>query len=174
MLGFVFGLNARLGRLQFFLASIALAIVMTLICFLIAMATFKHASPSAIRVEDMLRSWPVLGAAGLFGVATFMLQSMRIRDIGWDPVCVIPAWFAIMVIDHLAAARFPAWAIGQEHQATAVGAIVNLVLMLALLFWPGGDVDETPNASLRSSRRSEPSAAADRLARVSQGTARPY
>src|SRR5690349_6443593 len=81
MLGFVFGLNARLGRLQFFLASIALAIVMTLICFLIAMATFKHASPSAIRAEDMLRSWPVLGAAGLFGVATFMLQSMRIRDI---------------------------------------------------------------------------------------------
>jgi hypothetical protein len=32
----VFGFNARLGRLHFFLALIALAVVMTAICFAIA------------------------------------------------------------------------------------------------------------------------------------------
>jgi hypothetical protein len=103
-----------------------------------------------------------------------MLQAMRIRDIGWDPVCLIPAWFAIVVIDHLAAVRFPALAIGHDQQATPFGALVNLALVLVLLFWPGGDFDEAPGTTLRSSRRTEPSAAADRLARVSQGTARPY
>jgi uncharacterized membrane protein YhaH (DUF805 family) len=36
MLGFLFGFNARLGRLHFFLATIALAVAMAAICFLIA------------------------------------------------------------------------------------------------------------------------------------------
>ena len=35
MLGFLFGFNARLRRLQFFLATIAVAILMTAICFAI-------------------------------------------------------------------------------------------------------------------------------------------
>ena len=46
MLGFVFGLNARLGRLHFFLATVALAIVMTAICFAIAMAVLRNTSPA--------------------------------------------------------------------------------------------------------------------------------
>jgi hypothetical protein len=39
MLGFLFGFNARLGRMHFFLALIALAVVMTAICFAIASYT---------------------------------------------------------------------------------------------------------------------------------------
>ena len=35
MLGFIFGLNARLGRLHYFLASIATGVVMTVLCFLV-------------------------------------------------------------------------------------------------------------------------------------------
>ena len=27
-------------------------------------------------------------------VISLQLQCMRIRDIGWDPVCVMPGWFA--------------------------------------------------------------------------------
>jgi len=175
MLGFVFGLNARLGRLPFFLASIALAIVMTLICVLIAMATFRYASPSALRVEDMMASWPVLGAAGLFGVGTFMLQSMRIRDIGWDPVCVIPAWFALMIVDHVVAGRFPAWAVGEEHQATMVGGLINLALMLALIVWPSaGSEGPHVNPFDRPVRPADKLSASDqRLARLSQGGPRP-
>jgi len=132
MLGFLFGLNARLGRLHFFLASVALAIVMTAICFAIAMAVLRTTSPSMIRPEDLMTNWATIGAIVFFGLVTFTLQSMRIRDIGWDPVCVIPAWFALMIVDHVVAGRFPAWAIGQEHQSTVVGGLVNLALMLAL------------------------------------------
>ena len=43
MLGFLFGFDARLGRLHYFLATIALAIVMTGICFAIASHFFKTA-----------------------------------------------------------------------------------------------------------------------------------
>ncbi|MDE5444958.1 hypothetical protein GWG65_26635 [Bradyrhizobium sp. CSA207] len=178
MLGFVFGLNARLGRLHFFLASVALAIVMTAICFAIAMAVLRDTSPGMIRTEDLTKSWATIAAIAFFGLATFTLQSMRIRDIGWDPVCVIPAWLALTIVDLLVASRFPAWAIGQEHQGTIVGALVNLALVLALTFWPSGGnqgsygqgscgTPEPPRSSARSSLSN------DRLARISQGTPRP-
>lgn len=174
MLGFVFGFNARLGRLHFFLASVALAIVMTAICYAIAMAVLRNSSPAAIRPEDLTSSRSMIAAIAFFGLATFMLQSMRIRDIGWDPVCVIPAWFAVMIVDHLVANRFPAWAVGQEHQATAVGALLNLALMLALTFWPGGDSEGSyGNPVLPRPREVKPSQSNERLARISQGAPRP-
>ncbi|MEH2485222.1 hypothetical protein [Bradyrhizobium sp. AZCC 2230] len=174
MLGFVFGLNARLGRLHFFLASIALTIVMTAICFGIAMAVLRTTSPSMVRPEDLTRNWAIIAAMVFFGLATFTLQSMRIRDIGWDPVCVIPAWIALMIVDQVAAGRFPAWAIGGEHQGTMVGGLVNLALLLALTFWPSA-VDEgvyTNPFEPPARAASKPSTSDQRLARVSQG-ARP-
>jgi len=174
MLGYVFGLNARLGRLHFFLATIALAIVMTAICFAIAMAVLRTASPSMVRPEDLTHNRAIIAAMIFFGVATFMLQSMRIRDIGWDPVCVIPAWIALMIVDHVVAGRFPAWAIGEEHQDTTVGALINLGLLLALTFWPSaesGGVSTNPFApSARAAGKL--SASEQRIARVSQGSTR--
>jgi uncharacterized membrane protein YhaH (DUF805 family) len=174
MLGFVFGLNARLGRLHFFLASIALAIVMTAISFAIAMAALRTTSPSMIRPEDLPHNWTIIAAMIFFGLATFTLQSMRIRDIGWDPVCVIPAWIALIIVDHVAAGRFPAWAIGGEHQGTMVGGLVNLALLLALTFWPSAVTEAYTNPFEPPARAvSKLSASDQRLARVSQGTARP-
>jgi uncharacterized membrane protein YhaH (DUF805 family) len=173
MLGFVFGLNARLGRLHFFLASVALAIVMTAICFAIAMAVLHETSPSMIRPDDLMKNWAIIAAIVFFGLATFTLQSMRIRDIGWDPVCIIPAWLALMIVDHVVATRFPAWALGQEHQGTMVGGVVNLGLMLALTFWPSGYSEGSHGNSEPSRSSTRSSLSSDRLARVSQGAARP-
>ncbi|MFX8320120.1 hypothetical protein ABTL33_18930, partial [Acinetobacter baumannii] len=65
--------------------------------------------------------WPVLAAAVLFGWLTFTLYAMRIRDIGWDPVCVIPGWIAVMIIDYLIATKFPAMSLGPGHHGTVVG-----------------------------------------------------
>jgi uncharacterized membrane protein YhaH (DUF805 family) len=149
MLGFLFGFNARLGRLHFFFATIALAVAMTAICFLIAMSGV-HAAPVRTRPTFEQLTWPMLIAVGFFAVATLTLQSMRFRDIGWDPVCVIPAWIALLAVDKLVATKMPAWSLGQEHHATIVGALVNFGLLLALTFWPSGDYDgpsETPRAT---------------------------
>lgn len=175
MLGFVFGLNARLGRLHFFLATVALSIVMTAICFAIVMTMLRTTSPSMIRPEDFTRNWAVIAAMVFFTLATFMLQSMRIRDIGWDPVCVIPTWIALMVVDHVVAGRFPAWAIGQEHQGTMVGGLVNVALLLALTFWPSAESEGAYTNPFEPPARavSKPSTSDQRLARVSQGAPRP-
>jgi uncharacterized membrane protein YhaH (DUF805 family) len=172
MLGFLFGFNARLGRMHYFLATIGLAVGMTAICFVIASYVF-HINPRATASPgDLLQTWPVIAAMVFFGAMTFTLQSMRIRDIGWDPVCVVPAWGAIMMVDALVASKVPAWSLGPEHHGTPVGALVNLVLFLAMMFWPSGDVD-SPTFGEPRGRSDKPSrstdAAAERLARVTGG-----
>lgn len=176
MLGFLFGFNARIGRLHYFLSSVALAIAMTIVIFAIAAATYRGMPKGVAASYDQL-GWPLLAVAVIFILMTLSLQSMRFRDIGWDPVCVIPGWIALAVIDHVIATRFPAWSIGHEHTGTIVGALVNLGLFLALAFWPGADYEaaaptfgappRTPDAPARS--RGAASPAADRIARVAGG-----
>jgi uncharacterized membrane protein YhaH (DUF805 family) len=178
MLGFLFGFNARLGRLHYFLGTIAVAVLMTGICFAVADHLFQG-TPDRMQMMIAMNSRPVIAAAVLFAVLTFMLQSMRLRDIGWDPVCIIPCWIALLIIDHLVANRIPAWSLGQEHHGTAVGALVNLGLWLALTFWPGSDRDDDPAPAAFSPARqmsdtpprrgSTTSVAASRIARATEG-----
>ena len=140
MLGFVFGLNARLGRLHYFLATIVLAVVMTGLCFLVVFSLFATGARGAQPTFEMVKG-PAIGLGALFGVVTLTLQSMRVRDIGWDPVCVIPTWIAILAVDFAVARKFPGLSLGPEHYGTAVGGLFNLVMTLVLLFWPSGDHD---------------------------------
>jgi uncharacterized membrane protein YhaH (DUF805 family) len=144
MLGFVFGFNARLGRLHYFLSTIGLAVVMTIISFMIALYVVQH-SPKGSPLSFEQYAAPTIGATILFLWVTINLQAMRLRDIGWNPVVVIPAWFLVVVLDALVATKIPAWAIGKGQHETVVGAAVNLVLFGVLLFWPSGlDGGATP------------------------------
>jgi uncharacterized membrane protein YhaH (DUF805 family) len=172
MLGFMFGLNARLGRLQYFLITIGVAVLMTGICFVIARQTFQGTANGVPPSIDSLKG-PALVVGIIFMAITLTLQSMRIRDIGWDPVCVIPGWIAILMIDMAVARKFPGLSLGAEHHSTAVSALINLGLMLALLFWPSADNESSP-PSLSEPRRPDPaprgaanSVAAERIARAS-------
>jgi uncharacterized membrane protein YhaH (DUF805 family) len=144
MLGFLFGFNARLGRLHFFLATIGVAILMTAITAAIAAVAFQNAPKGMI---PSLTSWQVIAAAVLFIWLSFTLQSMRIRDIGWDPVCVIPGWVAASIIDGVVASKIPAIALAHGQHGTIVGALVNVALFLALLFWPSGEQDNSAPTS---------------------------
>jgi uncharacterized membrane protein YhaH (DUF805 family) len=173
MLGFLFGFNARLRRLQYFFATIGLAVVMTAICYAIATYIFGTTPKAMLSPASLMYAWPVIAAMVFFGWATFTLQSMRVRDIGWDPVCVMPAWIAIVILDKVVAGKIPAWALDREHNGTVVGALTNLVLFLALMFWPSGDYEKPFNDAYRTPdkpaapRTAAPSVAADRIARVS-------
>jgi uncharacterized membrane protein YhaH (DUF805 family) len=171
MLGFLFGFNARLGRLHFFLATIAVAVLMMAISIAIAGLAFQNAAKGVV---PGLTSWQIIAAAVLFIWLSFTLHSMRIRDIGWDPVCVIPGWIAATVIDGLVAGKIPAIALGHGQHGTIAGALVNLALFVALLFWPSCEHDNPPATSGGSFRMPDlasrgPAAAASRVARVANG-----
>jgi uncharacterized membrane protein YhaH (DUF805 family) len=175
MLSFVFGLNARLGRLHYFLACMATGFVMAVLCFLLVLALPSniprgtHLTPE---VMYQVMKWPIIGLGTLAFLISFTLQSMRIRDIGWDPVCVIPVWFALMAIDAAIAHKFPGFALGPKHYGTVVGGLLNLVMTLILLFWPSGDFDSADFDQPRFSSdpspggRSAAPAMSDRIARA--------
>jgi uncharacterized membrane protein YhaH (DUF805 family) len=163
----LFGFNARLGRLHYFLGTIALAIATTAVLI----AVLIYASPPIPRGAEPTLTWPIIIVIAVFAWLTFTLQCMRVRDIGWDPVCVIPAWIAILIVDQLVASKIPAWSLDQEHHGTIVGSLVNLALILALTFWPSGDY-QGPYETLRTPDQPSPrpkanSVAAARIARAS-------
>ena len=173
MLGFIFGFNVRIGRLHYFLATIVLAVVMTAIAFALASYLFEQLPRGSTPTGNDLLTWPVIAAGLFFMWGTLNLQAMRIRDIGWDPVCVIPAWITIIIVDSLVAHRIPGWAIGRDHHGTIVGALINLVLLLILTFWPSGTDDGstlTQGESLISNQLHQRSSHAVSAARLTQAT----
>src|SRR5436853_10845 len=85
MLGFFFGFNARLGRLQYFLASLGLGVGSAIVATVVVVAL--AAIP---KMPGLVLGGTIVVLIALFLWANVMLQAMRFRDIGWDPVCVIP------------------------------------------------------------------------------------
>jgi uncharacterized membrane protein YhaH (DUF805 family) len=153
MPGFLFGFNVRIGRLHYFFGTIVLAVIMTATAFAIAGDAFQHIPGGVRPTESDLMTWPVIVAGVFFMWVTFTLQAMRIRDIGWDPVCVIPAWIAIVIVDSAVASKISAWSIGHDHHGTIVGALIDVALILALTFWPSGNSDNWTPPTLGEARR---------------------
>jgi uncharacterized membrane protein YhaH (DUF805 family) len=134
MLDLLFGLNARLGRLQYLLACIALGVAMVGVGFALTASGSVHI-PRGSHLTWQMLSWPAAAAVALFVLATVMLQAMRVRDIGWDPVIVMAAWLAITFVNVIIAAKLP----GLAPFGAIVASLINLVMTGILLFWPGSD-----------------------------------
>ena len=175
MLNYIFGFNARMGRLAFFFCSFV-----TGFSFLMLVYGITGNAPASGRTDVLLAqaaSSPalILSFYGMLLIC-FMLQSMRVRDIGWDPVCVMAAWIALMVLDRAVAGRFPEYALTYQHTATVVGTAVNGVMNLVLTFWPGNGHSDEPSSVPRESggdgmfeRNTAPAAASSRVARIAGG-----
>jgi uncharacterized membrane protein YhaH (DUF805 family) len=134
MLDLLFGLNARLGRLQYVLAGIALVVAMVGVSIALIAAGSIYIPPGSHLTWQML-SWPAASAVVFFVLATVILQAMRVRDIGWDPVVVMAGWLAIEFVDAIVAEKM----LGPGHYGTMISSIVNLVMTGILLFWPSSD-----------------------------------
>jgi uncharacterized membrane protein YhaH (DUF805 family) len=135
MLEGAFSFRGRLGRLQFFLDSLALGVA----CFLFVVAVAFFVMPAK---STGLAMAVVIGAVVLFAPVviwvSLSLQARRIRDIGWDPVVVLVGWAALGVLDLVLAKLVPSLAVPDQH-GTFIGSFVNLAMSLALLFWPSSD-----------------------------------
>ncbi len=165
MLGFLFGFNARLGPIPYLAGMVVLSALWTAIYVVTGGRGFSSGSLSEM-------TWPAIGITVVFTYMILMLQSMRIRDIGWNPVYVIPAWMVIPIIDKLVADNIPAWAVGQGVNGTSVGSAINVGLVLALIFWRSEDKEgpafrEIPRVpDIQQQRTDTRSTPAERIARA--------
>ncbi|MGY4575526.1 DUF805 domain-containing protein [Bradyrhizobium pachyrhizi] len=175
MLNYIFGFNARMGRLAFFFCTFVVGLGFMMLVYGVTGNAPASGSMDVLLAQASSNPVLVIAFYGML-VICFMLQSMRVRDMGWDPVCVMAAWVALMVLDRAVAGRFPEYALTYQHTATVVGAAVNGVMNLVLLFWPGGGrVDEASSLPRESGsdgmfeRNSAPAAAGSRVARIASG-----
>jgi uncharacterized membrane protein YhaH (DUF805 family) len=151
MLDFLFGFNSRLGRLHYSLSIIALAVVSVAVDLALSPYSIRQLASGAKPAVSHF-AWPLIVPTVGFLLINYALKSMRIRDMGWDPVCVLPAWIALATVDSIIASRVPAWSIGHLHHGTIVGAMIQFALTIALMFWPSGGFEASTPASGGSKR----------------------
>jgi uncharacterized membrane protein YhaH (DUF805 family) len=170
MLGFLFGFNARLGRLHFVLGIIAVAVAGVATDLALSPYTIQQLASGAKPAANPF-AWPLIFPTLGFLWIKLTLKSMRIRDMGWDPVCVIPAWIALGIVDSVVASKVPAWSIGHVHHGTLVGEMIQVALLFALTFWPSGRFEAPTPASGGSQRTPGPSQRSNALpaARLARG-----
>jgi uncharacterized membrane protein YhaH (DUF805 family) len=139
MLEALFSFRGRINRLQYFGWGLALAGAMAVLAIpLVVLMIGAHvAGAPAVGLIALIVAPPFLWAS-------FALQAKRFRDIGWNPVYVIPAWIAIDAVDLLVAKTAPMLAVGALHTHTLIGVLANLILGGSLLFWPGRADDGAP------------------------------
>ena len=137
MLTGIFTFRGRINRLQYWLGSmgIGLFVAVVLLGPLIAGGGADSAASAGAK----------LGLLALLAIPTIFiafwvslsLQARRIRDIGFNPVIVMPLWMLIAVADKLLTPGFPHLSPVQLASPSVVGALINLVGGAALCFWPG-------------------------------------
>ncbi len=149
----MFSFRGRTPRLSYFLGFLGV----TGACFIPVILVLALLSPIRAGNHIALVLLIVLLVACvivLFWVS-LALQTRRIRDIGWDPLIVLPAWFAVEIADSIAAHFYQNLAIGPQHNGTAFGVIVEIGMIAVLFFWPSA-YDDGDGASLSFASRSLP------------------
>ena len=133
MLHNILGFGGRIGRLEYFLISMVFGLFMSLLVLALRLGLAPHGltlgSPGSTAFLLIL----LLIVLPIYLWFSFALQAKRFRDIGWDPLYVIPGWiFANMVIGALTLVFLTV------HSIPWIGLLFNLFMSLALLFWPSG------------------------------------
>jgi len=170
MLDMLFGFNARLGRLKFFLFSMLLGLVNGIIVIPVGYYAYKHGLLHGAMPKSIWSlGWPIIAFVGFCMAGNFMLAAMRFRDIGWDPIIMVSCWIAVIAVDPLIASRVPAMAL-EKHDGTVVGGLINFGLIVILLFWPSGDHAFSPpvfdDPAPSPSRPSNSPVSSERIARA--------
>lgn len=139
MLHTILGFGGRLGRLEYFIISLVFGILVGLMILALFLGFIPHGATAA-EAKASLESPGLLLILLLVIVPIYLwfslaLQAKRLRDIGWNPLYVIPGWIAVITIDRFVAMAFPAVALGPSS-GTLVGLLINLFMTGSLLFWP--------------------------------------
>src|SRR5579872_269574 len=102
MLASVFSFRGRINRLQYFFGNFAVGGALALLAWMLIGFTelAPTARPSATMALDAV--FLVL-AAPLALWCAVSLQARRLRDIGWEPLIVMPMWVGALVLAGFAA-----------------------------------------------------------------------
>jgi uncharacterized membrane protein YhaH (DUF805 family) len=128
MLTAVFSFRGRINRLQYFLGSLTIGATLALLAAMLI--SFTQLAPTARPSLTMALDAVFLVLAAPLAIwSAASLQARRLRDIGWEPMIVIPMWVGVLLL-----AGFAAQA---EVSQTALASLISLALLACLYGWPG-------------------------------------
>jgi uncharacterized membrane protein YhaH (DUF805 family) len=137
MLTGIFSFRGRINRLQYWLGSLGMGVFVAVVCLAPLMMGGGLRSGSDIGAQ--------LGLMALLAIPTLVIvlwvglsmQARRIRDIGLDPVIVMPIWILIGIADKVLKPGFPHLSAIQLATPSTLVVLINLIGGAALCFWPG-------------------------------------
>jgi uncharacterized membrane protein YhaH (DUF805 family) len=130
MLASVFSFRGRINRLQYFLGNFAVGGALALLAAMLI--SFTELAPTARPSLTMALDAVFLVVAAPLAIwSAASLQARRLRDIGWEPLIVIPMWVGLLVL-----AGFAAQA-GFALSQAALASMISLAMLACLYGWPG-------------------------------------
>jgi uncharacterized membrane protein YhaH (DUF805 family) len=121
MLAAVFSFRGRLNRRQYFLGSLAAGAVLAMLGALF-IGFIELAPTSRPTLAMSLNAVLLVIAAPLAVLSALSLQARRLRDVGLEPLIVIPLWIG---------------SLGVAQSLPVLALSINLVLLAGLYAWPG-------------------------------------
>lgn len=163
MLSGIFSFRGRINRLQYWLGSMGVGFFVAVV--LLTPLMIGAGSVSGSHPGNGAGLVAGLGLLALLAIPTMViacwvslsLQARRIRDIGLNPVVVMPLWILIAVADKLLTPGFPHLTAIQLVTPSVIGALINLAGGAALCFWPSrGDSAQDIAATFDLPDRDDP------------------
>ena len=131
MLHNILGFGGRMGRLEYFLISLVFGLFMSLLVLALTLGLVPHGVTLGAPGSTAFLLILLLVVLPIYLWFSLALQAKRFRDMGWNPLYVIPGWiFANMVGEALSMAFLTV------HSIPWIGLLFNLFMCGALLFWP--------------------------------------
>jgi uncharacterized membrane protein YhaH (DUF805 family) len=154
MLAAIFSFRGRINRLQYLggLVGLLASFIVVAIVAVLSIGDLASLEQNPTRVLPVILI--LLVALPMWIAVSLSLQARRIRDIGLNPLFVIPAYMLFEVLDQAigtsmaggaTAASLTSVASMMPHH-TLLEPVVDLAYSLGLLFWPGRaqDSGQTP------------------------------
>jgi uncharacterized membrane protein YhaH (DUF805 family) len=130
MLTAVFSFRGRINRLQYFLGTLVIGGVLALLAAMVISFT-ELAPTSRPSLAMALDAVFLVFAAPLATWCAVSLQARRLRDIGWEPLVVMPMWLGILALGAIAASA------GLALSQAPVASMISLAMLACLYGWPG-------------------------------------
>jgi uncharacterized membrane protein YhaH (DUF805 family) len=136
-IGELFGFEGRISRLGYFWRCIAVVIGIVALALGGAAATLSLVRPLGLGDYQEASRWLTIIVVLLVLWSSFALASRRLRDMGLEPVHILPLFAALWVINTVLLEPLSRLHPGSFGMIEGSWAMLQAVAAVPLLLWPG-------------------------------------
>jgi uncharacterized membrane protein YhaH (DUF805 family) len=136
-IGEFFGFEGRIGRLGYFWRCVAVVIGIVALALGGAAALMSLIRPMGLGDYEQASRWLTIAVVLLVLWSSFALASRRLRDMGLEPVHIMPLFAALWVINTVLLEPLSRLHPDSFGMLEGSWALMQAVAAIPLLFWPG-------------------------------------